>query len=111
MYLQHLKKYSILVILSLMVVTVFDNSAFARAGGGRSFGSRGSRGFSVPSRSYNQPAPSRQVSPDQSSNPARRDSGGFLRSIGYGSYCAVIIEKKKNALSVLLIYQTVKFGQ
>jgi len=84
MYFQQLKKYSILVILALMVVTVFDSSAFARAGGGRSFGSRGSRGFSVPSRSYNQPAPSRQVSPDQSPNPARRDSGGFLRSIGGG---------------------------
>ncbi|NTW76995.1 MAG: Tim44 domain-containing protein, partial [Syntrophaceae bacterium] len=56
----------------------------ARAGGGRSFGSRGSRSYSSPSSPSSSPSsPSRQVGPAPSS-PAPSQSGGFLRNMGGG---------------------------
>jgi len=78
-----LKILTMLLALLFVTATVFETSAFARAGGGRSFGSRGSRSYSPPSRSYQQPSPLRQqYSPAPS--PARQQSGGFLRSLGGG---------------------------
>ncbi|MBP1751592.1 MAG: import inner rane translocase, subunit Tim44 [Geobacteraceae bacterium] len=70
----------------LILAALPDFDAHARAGRGRSFGSRGTRSFSPPSRTYSQPSPSR----DQSASPYRsnpyqqQQSGGFLRGIAGG---------------------------
>lgn len=81
----NLKRCAILACLLFLAVIICDATSFARIGGGRSFGSRGSRSFSLPSRSYQQPSPSRQQSPSNyQPAPSRQQSGGFLRSIGGG---------------------------
>jgi predicted lipid-binding transport protein (Tim44 family) len=60
---------------------VFEIDSYARIGGGGSFGSRGSRSFSSPSRSYSS-SPSRSYqSPSQSYQPSQASGGGFLRSM------------------------------
>ncbi|MEK6673072.1 MAG: Tim44 domain-containing protein [Nitrospirota bacterium] len=80
-----LRSISIATVVLFASIFVFELDAFARAGGGRSSGSRGSRSYSSPSRSYSTPAPSRQqaapVSPVQPHQPA---GGGFLRGLGGG---------------------------
>ncbi len=75
--------FAMLSIMVLMSVTVLELHAEARAGGGRSFGSRGSRSYSSPSRSNPQPAPSRQQAAPVSPQPSQ-PGGGLLRSIGGG---------------------------
>ena len=47
-----------LFIFLFFFIGLMELDAFARAGGGMSFGSRGSRSFSSPSRPYSAPAPS-----------------------------------------------------
>ena len=72
-------------ILVLLSVTVLEVDAFARAGGGRSSGSRGTRSYTSPSRPSPSPSPSRQTtlpSPSQPASPVQ--PGGFLRGIGGG---------------------------
>ncbi len=67
--------------LFFLVFYVLEIDAFARAGGGRSMGSRGSRTYSSPS------SPSRQYSPTPSSptQPFQQPQrGGFLRSMAGG---------------------------
>ena len=65
--------------------TMFEDNAFARMGGGRSFGSRGSRSYSAP-RQYKSPEPSRQqAAPSQGqAAPAGPAGGGFMRGLGGG---------------------------
>jgi len=77
----------ILVISAAFVYLFFgvlELEAFARAGGGRSFGSRGSRP-SAPSRSYSSPSPS-QPSPTPRQQPGPQPGSGFStpRSFGGG---------------------------
>ncbi len=63
---------------------VLESYADARAGGGRSGGSRGSRSFQAPSRSA-QPSPSqprREAAPPQQPGPMAPQPGGFMRGIG-----------------------------
>ncbi|MFH0976678.1 MAG: Tim44 domain-containing protein [Spirochaetota bacterium] len=70
-----------LVFITMIVTEQF---AYARAGGGRSFGSRGSRSFSSPSSSMSrstQPARNATQPSTPYSQPA---GGGFLRSLGMG---------------------------
>ena len=76
-------------VLSIILVMVFAGAAGvvqdadARAGGGGSFGSSGSRSYAAPSRSYSgtgSGAPSQQ--PAQA--PVQPAGGGFLRSMGGG---------------------------
>jgi predicted lipid-binding transport protein (Tim44 family) len=78
------------IAVTLVTVSTFETNAFARAGGGRSFGSRGSRSYSPPSRSYSQPAPS-QPSPSQPTSSPYQPTpspqpagGGFFRSMAGG---------------------------
>lgn len=77
-----------LVIFSLfaLLLYVLEIDAFARAGGGRSSGSRGSRSYSSPSApSRSAPtAPSRQVGPSPSQPMNQPQSGGFLRNMAGG---------------------------
>lgn len=74
-----------------LFVGVFVSDAWARAGGGTSSGSRGSRSFSSPSRTYSAPAPSTAPStpytrptptPSPIAEPA--PAGGFWRSMAGG---------------------------
>lgn len=80
-----LKSISIATVVLFASIFVLELDAFARAGGGRSSGSRGSRSYSAPSRGYSAPAPSRQqaapVSPVQPQQPS---GGGFMRGLGGG---------------------------
>jgi predicted lipid-binding transport protein (Tim44 family) len=76
-----------LVIFSLffLLFYVLEIDAFARAGGGRSSGSRGSRSYSSPSSpSKSATSPSRQVGPSPSTPMSQPQSGGFLRNMAGG---------------------------
>ncbi len=76
-----------LVIFSLffLLLYVLEIDAFARAGGGRSSGSRGSRSYSSPSSpSGSATSPSRQVGPSPSPPMSQPQSGGFLRNMAGG---------------------------
>jgi predicted lipid-binding transport protein (Tim44 family) len=76
-----------LVIFSLFVLLfyVLEIDAFARAGGGRSSGSRGSRSYSSPSSPSKSPtSPSRQVGPSPSQPGSQPQSGGFMRNMAGG---------------------------
>lgn len=77
------------IILALFLASGFlmETDAHARAGGGRSMGSRGSRSYSVPGRTYSQPSPSRQQPGQPYRPPAptpQPAGGGFLRSMAGG---------------------------
>jgi predicted lipid-binding transport protein (Tim44 family) len=81
-----IKALSIVMTMLLLIMGVFEFNAEARAGGGRSMGSRGSRSYSSPSRSSSNPsgqqtapAPGQQVQPQQ-----QQAGGGFLRNFGGG---------------------------
>jgi len=80
-----LKMLSLIIALLFASITFFEHDAFARMGGGRSFGSRGSRSYSPPSQ-YSNPGPSRQqAAPSQGqAAPAAPVGGGFMRGIGGG---------------------------
>lgn len=74
------------VSLFMFIVAAFPASnADARAGGGRSFGSRGSRSYSPPSKPA-QPSQgasaNRQATPPQATAP--QPAGGFMRGMGGG---------------------------
>jgi predicted lipid-binding transport protein (Tim44 family) len=80
-----LKVLSIIMALLFASISMFENDAFARMGGGRSFGSRGSRSYSAP-RQYKSPEPSgQQTAPSQGqAAPAGPAGGGFMRGLGGG---------------------------
>ncbi len=82
-----LKICMILVALQLVTFSVPAFDANARVGGGRSFGSRGTRSYSPPSRTYTQPSPS--PSPLRQS-PYQQPGGGFLRGVAGGILGGVI---------------------
>jgi hypothetical protein len=70
-----------LAAIFLITVTVMEQSAYARIGGGRSFGGRGSRSFSRPSApSSPSSQPSRSYTQPYTSQPG----GGLLRNLGMG---------------------------
>ena len=82
--------FSGLVIFTLFfLVSVLEIDAWARAGGGRSSGSRGSRSYSAP-RSTPAPAPaspsqgSKQLNTPAAPAPSPFGGGGFLRSMAGG---------------------------
>ena len=61
----------------------FEHAAHARAGGGTSSGSRGSRSYSSPTRSYSSPEPQSQpAQPPPYQQPA--GGGGFMRGLAGG---------------------------
>ena len=80
-----LKMISLITILLFVSIAVFELDSFARVGGGRSFGGRGTRSYSPPSRQYSSPSPSRQQTATPPGQPAQQPAGGgFLRSLGGG---------------------------
>jgi predicted lipid-binding transport protein (Tim44 family) len=82
--------YSVLFlfITALLVSMTFQTmNADARAGGGRSFGSRGSRSYSQPASPSSQPKPYQQATPQQPIPPYQAPQpagGGFLRNMAGG---------------------------
>jgi predicted lipid-binding transport protein (Tim44 family) len=83
-----------LFALLFLCTWAFQMEAWARAGGGRSMGSRGSRSMTAP-RPYSAPQPSRPSSTYNQTRPTNpplgapgasqpSSSGGFLRSLGGG---------------------------
>jgi hypothetical protein len=75
-------KYGLMFFSLFFFLTyVLELDAYARAGGGRSSGSRGSRSYSSPSSPSTTPAsPSRQVGPAPSAPIMSPQGGGFMRS-------------------------------
>jgi len=73
-------------IFLFFFIGIMELDAFARAGGGMSSGSRGSRSFSSPSRSSSAPSPSRQsVAPSQPMTPQLpRQQPSMWRSLAMG---------------------------
>lgn len=65
-------------------ITIMESTAEARAGGGRSFGSRGSRSYSKPANSYSQPSQPRQQAAPEPSPFQQQAGGGFMRSMAGG---------------------------
>jgi predicted lipid-binding transport protein (Tim44 family) len=78
-----LKRLTLLAALLLVMVALMETDAFARAGGGRSFGSSGSRSYSRPATPYTSPAPSR-VTPYSQPYQPQPAGGGFFRSMAGG---------------------------
>lgn len=77
--------FSVIAAVLMLSVTVLELNAEARAGGSRSFGSRGSRSYSRPATSYSQPSqsqPRQQPAPQPS--PMQQPGGGFMRSMAGG---------------------------
>jgi len=71
--------------LFFFLTYVLELDAYARAGGGRSSGSRGSRSYSAPKSPSAAPAsPSRQVAPAPSAPIMSPQGGGFMRSLAGG---------------------------
>jgi len=82
------KMYKMFTIMAAAVVLTagfIETEAQARAGGGRSMGSRGSRSYSQPARSPSQPAPNySQTARPQAAPQPQAAGGGFLRSMAGG---------------------------
>ena len=81
------KVFQALTVLSAVLflsITVMELNAHARAGGGRSFGSSGSRSYSRPASPYSQPSQSRQASPAPGGFQQQLGGGGFMRSMAGG---------------------------
>ena len=78
-------KYGLMVFSLFFFVTyVLELDAYARAGGGRSSGSRGSRSYSSPKSPSSSPSsPSRQAATAPSA-PAPSSGGGFMRGMAGG---------------------------
>jgi len=78
---------ALLGILALLAMVIPEDT-WARAGGGISSGSRGSRSYSSPSRSYSTPAPSPGPTAQPQPTPAPltqpTPAGGFMRSLAGG---------------------------
>ncbi len=77
-----------LFIFLFFFIGIMELDAFARAGGGMSSGSRGSRSFSSPSRPYSAPTPSQPMTPQLPQQQpsmwrslAMGVAGGFLGSL------------------------------
>ncbi|MDA8125919.1 MAG: hypothetical protein M0009_12120 [Deltaproteobacteria bacterium] len=80
---QMVKVLAVMAVVMLMGMTVLELSAQARVGGGRSFGSRGSRSYSTPAGPSAQQSQSRQ--PYAAPNAAQpRTGGGFMSGIAGG---------------------------
>jgi predicted lipid-binding transport protein (Tim44 family) len=76
------KIFAVMAAVIFLGITVLELNADARLGGGRSFGSRGSRSYSRPAATY-QPSQSRQqYAPGPSS--FQQQGGGFMRSMAGG---------------------------
>jgi predicted lipid-binding transport protein (Tim44 family) len=77
------KGMAVFAALILFMVAIMETDASARLGGGRSFGSRGTRSYSRPATTYSRPAQTQQA-PAPYAQPNRQQGGGFLRGMAGG---------------------------
>ena len=75
---------AVLAAVMFLSLTVLGTTAHARAGGGRSSGSLGSRGYSRPASPSSQPGPSRQQVAPAPGPLQQQQGGGFMRSMAGG---------------------------
>lgn len=82
---------AVMVVFLFLFFGTLEPDAWARAGGGRSFGGGSSRSFSTPYRSYSSPAPGNDYRSYQTPSPSAPPSttpswggGGFMRSLAGG---------------------------
>jgi len=80
-----LRNGAVIFTFLLFFFSIFEMDAFARAGGGRSSGSRGSRS-SAPPRSYQAPKPAQPSTPPSqlSPQPVQRPQSSFWRGLAGG---------------------------
>lgn len=78
------KSCAVLAAVLFLSFTVLELTAHARIGGGRSFGSRGSRTYSRPAPAYSQPSQSRQRVTPAPSPFQQQQSGGIMRGLAGG---------------------------
>ncbi|GFO65104.1 Tim44 domain-containing protein [Geomonas paludis] len=81
------KAFALFAAVLMLSATVLETSAHARAAGGRSIGSRGSRSYSTPGTTYRQSTPYQQSAPSRMGQPQMQQpsaGGGFLRSMAGG---------------------------
>ena len=75
------KVFAVMAAIMLLSITVLELNAHARAGGSRSFGSRGSRSYSSPAT---QPSQSRQQYAPAPGPFQQQAGGGFMRNMAGG---------------------------
>jgi len=78
------KSCAVLAAVLFLSITVLELTSHARVGGGRSFGSRGSRSYSRPAPAYSQPSQSRQRVAPSPSPFQQQQSGGIMRGLAGG---------------------------
>ncbi|HEX9023187.1 MAG TPA: Tim44 domain-containing protein, partial [Geobacteraceae bacterium] len=66
MYKYLTRLFTVVAVTLFLSASLLDTAAHARAGGGRSSGSRGSRTYSTPASPYSQPSP--QYAPQSNPN-------------------------------------------
>lgn len=82
---QAMKFFALAAMAMFLGITVMEQSAHARAGGGRSFGSRGSRSYSRSTPPPYRPSQQRQQYNTPTPPPYQQpQSGGFLRGMAGG---------------------------
>ncbi len=77
------KGMAVFATLLLVMVAIMESDASARLGGGRSFGSRGTRSYSPPAAPYSRPTQTQQA-PAPYSQPYQQPGGSFFRSMAGG---------------------------
>jgi len=78
------KVFAVVAAMMFLGITVLELSAQARAGGSRSFGSRGTRSYSRPVSPSSQPSPSGLQAAPASGSFQQQPGGGFMRSMAGG---------------------------
>ena len=76
--------FTVLAAVLFLSITVMELNAHARAGGSRSFGSRGSRSYSRPASPSSQPSQPRQQYAPSPGPFQQQAGGGFMRSMAGG---------------------------
>ena len=76
--------FTVMTVVMFLGLTVTEHYAHARAGGSRSMGSRGSRGYSRPATPSYQPSQQRQQYPTTPPPYQPQQSSGFFRSMAGG---------------------------
>lgn len=79
-----MRGFAVLAAALFLSITVLEYNAEARAGGSRSFGSRGSRSYSKPASTYSQPSQTRQQAAPAPGPFQQQAGSGFLRSMAGG---------------------------
>lgn len=78
------KVFALVAAVMFLSITALELNAHARAGGSRSFGSRGTRSYSRPATPYSQPSPSRQQVAPAPGPFQQQPASGFMRNMAGG---------------------------